>query len=1176
MVGESTQIELVPSGKIRTAPHSSNVNRQENERSWVFRLCNTPPEIAKTELDSTKADCSSCSISPSTEDHAGASWIYSNPSLTNWSLESRILLNISYRSISQSVPEYTNISKFSDYLHRGLTLSSGGRDEHDDTGPCLGAGGCVCRTCSRGLQRIGLGPRPVEIREEIYTSADILKTEVLEGGVSVRGFASCKCMKVYLRPKNKRKDRLGELLLKNLDEEVAKNILRRQSEWDNHSRTFLGGEPFPDEWANKGGERADDVEGTEPWHNEGENSSSTFPVHGPIIIFAIPTEGRGHVAEDCPPLLWKVFIPPDPTISIEGLTILEGSLEVDTALENRNITSFAADGSSMPSTSSIPVQTSAKTDPTAVFINGYQSWSYAGTVTKGQAQPSSAMPHMLSRAFNRGATVPPTSNSHERRRKDKTSLGGLGDNDSESDDTNPLLSLSADKVYAENDDEFAERHFYKSDFYTCVTSARSIPLVTSSKREPYSEEAFESEGECETILTGPSLVLGFLSQRKQYGLVTLCRDLEDLSLHSSLDCAVPCRSEGVSTDWAYAQIMPDHCYDEDPTDDFITAVAAHNCARPMRHGYLSTGWCSWYHYYENIEESVLRHTFETLGRLNTKIESNVAIIDDGYMTAWGDWGSLKPDAFPSAFEDGRDLSDENVDSCMRGLADSIRSNGMQPGLWLAPFAADFHSKLAKKNPGWIIRDNNGRPANSANCGKFFYGLDATNPEVRRHAFDIIRRATSVWGFECLKLDFLYASCLKGNGKYDLSLSRAEAMDLALRCLRVGAGPSTFIIGCGCPLGTAVGYIDGMRISADTGPSWYPAFPLPWWDNSTLPCLRAMVRNSITRTSMGHRWWHNDPDCILLGETTNLTDEDVVSAATVVGMTGGMMLMSDDLTKLKHKRLRIITRVFPLTGASAVALDLHTPTPEGIPSLLRMWCTDEIATWDRPSNDDEVVRVKHNEEALQTARTVAFRANRELNQFNRIRNRVFVAQGLGSWSVVSLSNWSDQPATRSAPLSVLLPPSKRFSDSEQSSLGYHVLSFWSSKYIWIPLEDVDRQRTLSKRLDPHETEIFHMKPILDRPQYVGSDIHFTCGYEVLSFRAKTGQIDVTFKNYCRRSGYVFLYIPQTHGEIRATVNQKVGEFEVIATIPDGGRVLRVWLTIRGKKKSEHDGRITLEY
>jgi hypothetical protein len=202
--------------------------------------------------------------------------------------------------------------------------------------------------------------------------------------------------------------------------------------------------------------------------------------------------------------------------------------------------------------------------------------------------------------------------------------------------------------------------------------------------------------------------------------------------------------------------------------------------------------------------------------------------------------------------------------------------------------------------------------------------------------------------------------------------------------------------------------------------------------------------------MGHRWWHNDPDCILLGETTNLTDEDVVSAATVVGMTGGMMLMSDDLTKLKHKRLRIITRVFPLTGASAVALDLHTPTPEGIPSLLRMWCTDEIATWDRPSNDDEVVRVKHNEEALQTARTVAFRANRELNQFNRIRNRVFVAQGLGSWSVVSLSNWSDQPATRSAPLSVLLPPSKRFSDSEQSSLGYHVLSFWSSKYIWIPL------------------------------------------------------------------------------------------------------------------------------
>ena len=84
------------------------------------------------------------------------------------------------------------------------------------------------------------------------------------------------------------------------------------------------------------------------------------------------------------------------------------------------------------------------------------------------------------------------------------------------------------------------------------------------------------------------------------------------------------------------------------------------------------------------------------------------------------------------------------------------------------------------------------------------------------------------------------------------------MHLALKTVREAAGENTFIIGCGCPLGPAVGMVDGMRISADTGPTWKPAFPLPSWDWSTLPCLFAMIRNSLTRMGLGYRWWHNDP------------------------------------------------------------------------------------------------------------------------------------------------------------------------------------------------------------------------------------------------------------------------------------------------------------------------------
>jgi len=48
----------------------------------------------------------------------------------------------------------------------------------------------------------------------------------------------------------------------------------------------------------------------------------------------------------------------------------------------------------------------------------------------------------------------------------------------------------------------------------------------------------------------------------------------------------------------------------------------------------------------------------------------------------------------------------------------------------------------------------------------------------------------------------------------------QAMDLALQTICDATGPNTFLIGCGCPLSSGIGFVDAMRISADTGHSWY--------------------------------------------------------------------------------------------------------------------------------------------------------------------------------------------------------------------------------------------------------------------------------------------------------------------------------------------------------------------
>jgi hypothetical protein len=108
--------------------------------------------------------------------------------------------------------------------------------------------------------------------------------------------------------------------------------------------------------------------------------------------------------------------------------------------------------------------------------------------------------------------------------------------------------------------------------------------------------------------------------------------------------------------------------------------------------------------------------------------------------------------------------------------------------------------------------------------------------------------------------------------------------------------------------------------------------------------------------------------------------------------------------------------------------------------------------------------------------------------------------LGTWTLVSISNWTDLPTVARVPPLALRPVSgwddcdqdnETFLDetAKASCHGYHVFAFWSSKYSWIAhsKEDGndDPEHTVCKRLRPHETELFHIKKVTpDLPQYIG--------------------------------------------------------------------------------------------
>jgi len=1116
------------------------------------------------------------------------SWSYSSQSSSSqWNVTSSKLLSVTYRPVHEAYSTYTNITKSREYwnkivgscLDKGISamMTCGG-------GKCcrfvVGRRGrkkskrrIIVRSRSRSSwgkmkRHITGAPNPIHRVSVSYTVDDILRIEPIsatttanstpsvmnnenndksnDGGVWIQGIGKCNAIRIYLRSKIAAAAGGGiENNMQQNDEDYDSissryNHLPDMNKWDN-----LPSSP----WQNL--ESSTTSSSTECGGGGGNNEESTKKqcVYGPVITFAIPYQGDNDGLEKnamhkCPPLLWKVDHPPNPYVAVDSFLLMDGALHLHQHQQAKDV-------------ASAPSSFSRKHEkPTNVYIHGYQSWSFSGSVVQGKDQPTSAMPYVLSAAFNRGGVV--LANDHVK--GGDYWIDNLGiqidDNDVDKEETDV-----EDEVL--NDDTA----FYKSDMFTCITSNGASTSQYNDERILLDEEG------------GPALIVGFLAQRKQYGSILVDKELRRFAMYACHEGVVAKR--GITSDWAYCQIVDKNTYDEEVLVYYVHAVGDHNEARPMEKG-LTCGWCSWYHYYANISHDLLSANVGILENSMSSIDFNVCLIDDGYMTAWGDWTSLKPGKFVK-------------DGGMRVLADTIRAKGMKPGIWLAPFACDKFSNLARDHPDWIIRNDYGRHSNSANCGKFFYGLDATNPEVLKHVYDTIRRAVDEWGFDVLKLDFLYASCLQGNGKYDPSMSRAEAMYLGLRTIRAAAGKETFIIGCGCPIGSAVGFVDGMRVSCDTGPTFVPPMPFPYWDNGTLPALRGMLRNTMSRSPFGHRWWNNDPDCILLGETTKLTDDEVVSAASVVAMTGGMFLLSDDMEKVSEARLCIAKRIFPLTSVTAVPLDLHSTMNDGMPSILRLWCSEKstLKKSSTPAADNSIEQTLESLNPRSVLRDQSAKIECEfvhtpgdmVDPYSRERSCIRVAAGLGSWTVISFSNWLDHAARLSVSFSALVSHSiddyvamgvPRSSQSvttpadssprEISNHGFHLFSFWSSEYIWIPHRTLEENDPLIKKLKPHATEIFHIKPAEPtRPQYIGSDLHFSCGYEVNSFDWSDRSVKISLKNDYKKDGSVVVYVPESDGLNRAavTVNGKPGKFDVVAKTPmgknRGGSVLRVYVS-----------------
>jgi alpha-galactosidase len=321
-------------------------------------------------------------------------------------------------------------------------------------------------------------------------------------------------------------------------------------------------------------------------------------------------------------------------------------------------------------------------------------------------------------------------------------------------------------------------------------------------------------------------------------------------------------------------------------DDVFDRYFADMGVKKPRIGRVS-GYTSWYNYFQGINEDIILRDLNGTDRVNK--DMSVFQIDDGYAPFVGDWLD-KNEKFPHG---------------MGYIADKIHEKGFVAGIWLAPFNVQRTSRTAKEHPEWLIKKKNGKPKLGCPGWGGAYTLDLYAPGVKEH----IRRFFSVilneWGFDLVKLDFLYSQCMLPRGGKTRGTIMTEAMQFLREC--VG---DKLMLGCGVPLGACFGVVDAMRVSCDVDLSYKPKIYNKLHVNRELPSAQNAMVNSAFRRHLNGRVFVNDPDVFFLRDfNLKFTKEEKLLLAKVNDLCGDVLFVSDDIGKYGNEEIEILKDTF---------------------------------------------------------------------------------------------------------------------------------------------------------------------------------------------------------------------------------------------------------------------------
>jgi hypothetical protein len=348
------------------------------------------------------------------------------------------------------------------------------------------------------------------------------------------------------------------------------------------------------------------------------------------------------------------------------------------------------------------------------------------------------------------------------------------------------------------------------------------------------------------------------------------------------------------------------------------------------------GWCSWYIYLWGIrEDNIVRNTDWLAANLK-KFGCEYVQLDDGWQGVGKgsgenrDWYVTDKRKFPHG---------------MKWVADYIRSKGLKPGIWLIPFVTS-DDKLFRQHPDMFIRRPDGTSVFETidpKTGKLDidwtgrYAIDPTNPAARKWVADTFHMICQDWGYDYVKIDGQGGSAGVVHRFHDRladqKVAPDEAYRLGLAAARSQMKPAQVLLNCASQ-SSSCGYCDSMRTGADVGAAEWGG-------------IQTAMRSTMGSLFMNSLCFWDDPDVLCVRPP--LPYHQAQLWTTLLGITGQLLMTSDDMPALPEDRVELVRRVFPVADIRPMELyglcgwprifDLRVSTAAG------QWDVVALFNWD---------------------------------------------------------------------------------------------------------------------------------------------------------------------------------------------------------------------------------------